>query len=410
MRVQLYRENEKSGLIQTNDSAPWPVSVEPTEYVTKKGYDQLRVHLGNVLEIRMKTKSPKKPLMFSNNQNANYYFRLPIKFGYPPNIKSQNDYLDNEHNVIYKVLKGRKMAMMLKEGGQNYYVRCTIINPDLGKYYGYQIPKKLSKKLSIDELKFRKNDYLISKEKILKNDMHELQMKLDGIKFGKKDAFSLRQQKRRARLRRKVMSKIKSERVNVNSALNKTKKKLLLKAKRRINTKGKSIVKGYDIIGKPALGDEPKLDTKKVDTDQDVKSLDINNPNGPVKEETLAEKKIGLAPKVYDHEITSIIDKFSQDSDQKKEPNSRHDVRMDEIMEDETRDHQKDPKVEKDDSHETSYNSNVLYHFVKVRPNKRKFSIEKSLKKIADEKVAKSAMQMKMRILEDRKKKGVVLI
>lgn len=170
-KVLVYRENELTGEIENNESSAFPVTVLNSLYKKREGYDALRVMIGNITEIRLKTGMRVKPLLWANNQLQNYYFFLPIKYGFPKSISGMNDYLNPDYSVNYESLAGRKMKLFLSAYGEKLTLRCTVIVPSLAKYNGYAFPSHVYKRAIDIDTYFEKDDFLQNKEKIKRKDL-----------------------------------------------------------------------------------------------------------------------------------------------------------------------------------------------------------------------------------------------
>lgn len=214
MKVRLYRENERTGKIENNDSNAWPVRIINSEFKKLKGYDMNRVYLPNITEIKMKTKMGVDPVIFRNNDNVEIYGMMVIKYGFPRTIKKREDYINRDNSIKYDMLAGRKFQFQLLENGIRLMIRCTIINPDIGDYTGYIFPKKFSQKVvDFKTVMFKKNDYLTTKELIASNDIDHLQLKLDGLDKVENKRREIRAQKREKRIREKIKDKVEKEKL-----------------------------------------------------------------------------------------------------------------------------------------------------------------------------------------------------
>ena len=170
-KVLIYRENELTGETENNESAAFPVEISNSKFKKLDGYDSLRVIIGNITEIRIKTGMRVKPLVWANNENQNYYFYMPIKFGFPKTFKTPRDYLHSDFTVDYSKLAGRKIKMFLSHYGEKIILRCTVIVPCAAKYTGYLFPERPYLKNSTFIPLFDKEDYLQDKETIKRKDL-----------------------------------------------------------------------------------------------------------------------------------------------------------------------------------------------------------------------------------------------
>lgn len=213
-KVLIYRENELTGEMENNESSAFPVTVANSKFKKLKGYDSLRVIIGNLTEIRIKTGMRVKPLVWANNENQNYFFFLPIKFGFPKTFKTPRDYLNSDFTVNYSKLAGRKIKMFLSHYGEKIILRCTIVVPCTAKYTGYLFPERPYVKNKTFIPIFDKEDYLQDKETIKRKDLSKTMASImhiraeASIKLGKslkadKGPKTKADKKKRKKVRRK---------------------------------------------------------------------------------------------------------------------------------------------------------------------------------------------------------------
>jgi hypothetical protein len=339
MKVRLYRENEVTGKIENNDSSAWPVRVINSEYRKLKGYDMNRVYLPNITEIRMKTKEGFNPIIFKNNNNSEIYGLLVIKYGVPDTINKRSDYINQDNSLKYEKLIGRKFSFQLLNSGIRFEIRCTIINPNVADYKGYLFPAKFNSSL-VDgtKIKFTKDDFLTTKEKILSSDVDHLQLKMDGLD----KIQNIKREKRTAKRKKKIKQKIEE---------NFEKEKLL--------------AKGFTL--------------------EEIKKKNLAKKNKLIKEKNKLMQGY-LSQKKSNNKLTGSLENHHENENVDVQANplegsiKDHDIRISEEDE-EIRSHQKKKVNEDDVTEEISFRNNIEYVNETVVKTNRKYSSQKDLER-----------------------------
>lgn len=301
MKVRLYRENERTGQIENNDSNAWPVRIVNSEFKKLKGYDMNRVYLPNITEIKMKTKMGVDPVIFKNNDNVELYGMMVIKYGFPPSIKTRSDYINPNNTIKYDVLAGRKFQFQLMQSGIRLMIRCTIINPDIGDYTGYIFPKKRSKYVApYKSIMFKKNDFLTTKELISSSDIDHLQLKLDGLDKVQNKQREIRAQKREKRVREKIKDKVEKEKLMKQGFSAEEIKKKKLSMKHKVAKDKNKLTKKYqkDKKKKPKSGtveeiahrDENAIEKTPVGSNVESQDIRISQEEEEIRNNTKAKK------------------------------------------------------------------------------------------------------------------------
>lgn len=373
IRVFLERVNEKSGLVQNNENALWPVRYNPPLHMKVKKYEYFRLNLGTITRIKQKTKLGFDPIVMSEEDNTNFEFYIPFKYGFENNISSFKDFFDVNQNLRTELFLGKKMIYFYKYSGRISKIRCTILNPNVKPYHGYRFAPKFTT-LSYHPVHFAKRDYTISKEIILTDEIHPLQLKFDGK--GEFDPEYIKKQQEKKELnKKKALEKKKRDQEQMKNGLKpeaqSDKKK---KKKTRKGPKGKK--------------KQLKTDKNKLIQNYDVSGSDINK--NPVKEELIKKKEpktITDNDKPNDVKTDPILDQFKNQIGKPKEAQKNTGEHMDiRIHEEElTREEEFDSTQKKDQedvSEEESFKSDIEFKFKKKVENNRKYSINSSLERL----------------------------